>query len=341
MDGSTLAPPSAGRSLYAEVLDGILAQLESGAIPWIPPWNPNGALHPYNAVTKTRYSAFNVLLLWLTAQNSDFRSNGWLTANQISQLGGSPLPAARPAVALKWFRAYSMVPATSGAQGTASSVGGSAISKGPETKLVPRYSNLPAMTTFEVYNLDQVAGLPKRFYLPPPKPVDETAAPMKLVRTARVSLVHGGDSAYYSPSDDKVTMPHPDDFVSLSGYYATLLHEVVHWTGHPSRLRRNQVPRSNLEGYAAEELVAELGAAFLCAALGVAGELRHAGYLQSWLSAAKADNSYLFQAAMRAEQAVGYLERVAEGCIPGARNHNPRKQTKAGKRKPSPRRGKQ
>ncbi|MBX3141521.1 MAG: DUF1738 domain-containing protein [Trueperaceae bacterium] len=352
---ATTRPQGPGRALYAEVLEGILAELQFGAVPWIPRWTDTGAAYPHNVVTKTRYSAFNVLLLWLCSKDAGFESNGWLTPKQVQQHGGEVKRGARPSFALKWFKAYTLVPAqsvegaatsttrpASGRRKAATGAGGSSASRGasalevaqqsPGVELVPLYSALPAMTSFQLYNLDQVSGLPRRFYAAPPERPDDTTATMRLVRKARVALVHGGTEAFYSPHRDEITMPEIGAFRNESSYYATLLHEVVHWTGHPERLQRRPAAGSAMASYAAEELVAELGAAFLCAALGVKGEMRHAAYLEHWLKAARADPSYLFQAAMRAEQAVGYLEKTAKGCIPGARRPAATKRNPAGRR---------
>lgn len=352
---ATPRPQGQGRALYTEVLEGILAELESGSVPWIPRWTGTGAAYPHNVLTKTRYSAFNVLLLWLCSQDAGFKSNGWLTPNQVLQHGGEVKPGARPSFALKWFKAYTLVPAQSvegagagtarATSGRRKAAGGGARSsanrgasalevaqQNPGVELVPRYSALPAMTSFQLYNLDQVSGLPRRFYAAPPERPDETTATMRLVRKARVALVHGGTEAFYSPQRDEITMPEIAAFRNESSYHATLLHEVVHWAGHPERLQRRLAPNSDVANYAAEELVAELGAAFLCAALGVKGEMRHAAYLEDWLKAARADPSCLFQTAMRAEQAVGYLEPKAKGCIPGARKPTPAKRKPAGRR---------
>jgi antirestriction protein ArdC len=123
---------------------------------------------------------------------------------------------------------------------------------------------------------------------------------------------HGGDRAYYSPSEDLIVLPKRDNFESLRHYYATSLHEHVHYTGHPSRLNRDLTGRFGSQSYAGEELVAELGAAFLCAKLEIQGELRHAGYIASWLRLLEDDSRATFTAASAAKKAADYLASYSE-----------------------------
>ena len=118
---------------------------------------------------------------------------------------------------------------------------------------------------------------------------------------------HGGDKAYYSPSEDIIVLPRMEDFVNLGHYYATSLHEHVHFSGHPKRLNRDLTGRFGSRSYAAEELIAELGAAFLCSFLQVKGELRHASYISSWLELLENDSKAIFTAASHASKAAEYL----------------------------------
>jgi antirestriction protein ArdC len=122
----------------------------------------------------------------------------------------------------------------------------------------------------------------------------------------------GGNKACYVPSHDFVAMPEKHQFKSLEHYYATALHECAHWSGHEKRLNRDLKNRFDTKAYAAEELVAELSAAFLCAHLGIPGELRHADYIGSWLKILKEDNRAIFTAASKAQQAADYLRAFSE-----------------------------
>src|SRR5690606_18646464 len=119
-----------------------------------------------------------------------------------------------------------------------------------------------------------------------------------------------GDQAFYSPVRDLIQLPNKAQFASEAGYYATALHELTHWTGHPSRLQRDAVTTPTTfgsESYAFEELIAEMGAAFLCAHAGIEGELRHEGYIDAWLAALKADKKAIFRASGKAREASEYL----------------------------------
>jgi antirestriction protein ArdC len=127
---------------------------------------------------------------------------------------------------------------------------------------------------------------------------------------------HGGDKAFYSPEQDIIVLPRRQDFDSFSHYYATSLHEHVHHSGHPKRLNRDLTGRFGDRSYAGEELVAELGAAFLCSKLEIKGELRHAGYIASWLELLEDDSRAIFTAASAASKAAGYLCSFSEKSQP-------------------------
>jgi antirestriction protein ArdC len=121
-------------------------------------------------------------------------------------------------------------------------------------------------------------------------------------------ITHGGDAAFYMPSQDRIQIPHKSAFDHESGYYATAFHELTHWTGAPARLDRNLSGRFGNPAYAFEELVAEIGAAFLCADHGIQGELRHAGYIGNWLKACREDSKAIFKAAALSQKAADYLK---------------------------------
>jgi antirestriction protein ArdC len=129
------------------------------------------------------------------------------------------------------------------------------------------------------------------------------------MRATGAVIVHGGDRAYYQPAEDRIQLPPPEQFRSSEGYYATALHELTHWSGHKSRLDRDLSGRFGTAAYAAEELVAEIGAAFLCVKAGVTAEPRedHAHYLKNWIAVLKADNRAIFTAASAAQKAADYL----------------------------------
>ena len=121
------------------------------------------------------------------------------------------------------------------------------------------------------------------------------------------TIHHGGTRAFYRPADDVIYMPDKGAFVSPERYYGVALHESCHWTGHPDRCNRPLLGRQNLEAYAYEELIAEIGSAFICNHVGIHTELQHAAYLESWLQALKADKRLIFTAASAAQKAADFL----------------------------------
>jgi antirestriction protein ArdC len=169
--------------------------------------------------------------------------------------------------------------------------------------------------SFTVFNVGQIEALPK-------KDVSETIIPEDAASTfiaaTMADIRVGGDMAGYIPSKDYITLPPTAAFKSMESYYATTLHELGHWSGHETRLKRELSTRFGTESYAAEELVAELTSAFLCAELGVQGELRHSGYIDHWIKLLKSDPRAIFTAASKASQAANYLRSLSE-----ARNEVP------------------
>ena len=158
------------------------------------------------------------------------------------------------------------------------------------------------MKGYTVFNVEQIEGLPERYY-DKPEPVIDPAAGIDhaeaFFAATGAAIRHGGNRAYYSGASDHVQMPHFESFRSPEAYYATLAHELTHWTKHTSRLDRDFGRKSwGDEGYAREELVAELGAAFLSADLALADEpvTEHAAYIQSWLKVLKNDRRAIFTA---------------------------------------------
>jgi antirestriction protein ArdC len=172
---------------------------------------------------------------------------------------------------------------------------------------------IPFMKGYTVFNVEQVENLPTHYYAQPvnPLPLSERIEAVEAFMKATAATIrHGGNSAYYSPDRDLVQMPPFEAFKDKESYYATALHELTHWTKAEKRLNRDfGQQRFGDTGYAREELVAELGAAFLCADLGITPEIRadHAAYLEHWLSILKEDKRAIFSAAAHAQRAADYL----------------------------------
>jgi antirestriction protein ArdC len=184
--------------------------------------------------------------------------------------------------------------------------------------------DIPFMKGYTVFNAEQVDGLPPQFYAAPPPPLpafERIDTAERFTKATGADIRHGGGRAYYAVDADRVQLPPFETFRDAESYYATLLHELTHWTRHETRLAREfGRKRWGDAGYAAEELVAELGAAFLCADLGVTPEPRddHAAYIASWLDVLKSDKRAIFTAAACASRAADFLHGLQQESSIGA-----------------------
>jgi antirestriction protein ArdC len=275
--------------LYAEVSARIIAELEAGAAPWIKPWSATaGANTPCNAVTDRPYSGCNVVLLWM-AQAAGYRSPRYLTFKQALDLGGHVRKGERGTKV--YFVKQLEIREDA--------------SEGASTRLVPM------MREYTVFNVQQCENLPDSITAGHPTRIrnpdtrDDIAE--EFLRSTGADIREGHGEAYYVPSRDFISMPAFDAFKGADHFYGTVFHELTHWTAHKSRLDRDLKNRFGSRNYGAEELIAELGAAFLCAEFGFDGDLRHAGYLAHWIELLKADKRAFFTACSRASKAADYL----------------------------------
>lgn len=283
-------------SLYAEVTDRIIAELEAGRLPWVQPWEgaKAGAGMPCNAGTGRRYSGINVLILWATLFERGYSSQRWLTYKQAQNLGGNVRKGERGTTVCYADR---FTPRE--AEG-----GQLSLLEGQEQRQVA------FLKRFTVFNVDQCQGLPDELVADAFQPMDaqelipEVAA---LIDATGADFRIGGDCAFYAPSRDFVCVPPQSVFHEPLNWYRTALHELGHWTGHVSRLGRFGTGEIGREEYAREELVAEMCSAFACAELGIIPTVRHADYMGSWLEVLKNDNRAIFRAASKASKAADYL----------------------------------
>lgn len=175
---------------------------------------------------------------------------------------------------------------------------------------------IPFLKLYTVFNAEQVDNAPAAEPRPEPTPIERMAAVDAWIKATDANIRHGGDVACYSPTLDLIQMPESEQFVDQTdgtraqNYYGVLLHELTHWTGHKSRCNRDFSGRFGDEAYAFEELIAELGATFACAALGIEAEPRedHAKYLKSWLKVLRGDNKAIVTAAKQAQLAFEFLD---------------------------------
>lgn len=272
------------RDVYQEVTDSILHCLEQELIPWHKPWTAasSSTEWPCNATTGRPYSGLNVLLLWARAMERGFATHRWLTFRQARAAGGHVRKGERGTLITLW--------------------------KNYTKEVDGEEKTLWFLKGFTVFNIEQCDGLE---LTAEPEPQGEASPPEvtrhlahELLQSCGAEVLHGGGRACYIPSRDQIHMPRLETFESEDAYWSTALHELVHWTGHKSRLDRDQSGRNKLETYAREELVAELGSAFLCAQLGIPlEELQHPAYLKHWIAVLKEDKRAIVRAAGAARKA--------------------------------------
>ncbi len=280
--------------VHADVTNAIIEHLEKGVRPWTIPWTDG------QTATVTRplrhngepFSGANVLRLWLASGVSGYRSPFWFTFNQARKKGGR-VRKGQKAVGVVLLR--ELIRKEHDAE------------TGEEVETVLYFPR-----GYRVFNAEQIDGLPDEFLQPASahNPVGRIEAAEQFIKATGADIRHSGDEAWYDLRNDCIQLPPRERFHDAEGYYGTLCHELTHWTRHKDRLDRSfGHQRFGDAGYAMEELVAELGSAFLGADLGIAPAVRedHAAYIGAWLKVLRDDNRAIFSAANHAQRAVDYL----------------------------------
>lgn len=282
------------------VTDTIIAQIEAGTPPWRKPWtgDASGACFPLRHNGEP-YKGINILMLWATAMTLGYNSARWMTFKQALDLGGC---------------------VKKGQKATKSVFYGSIeredeiTAEGEDGKRHIRFAK-----TNNVFNADQIEGLPEEYYIWPEPPRDlgtEADATLDAFFAGiGVEIVTTEDpKAYYSPGKDHIHMPPIATFYDASGYYGTLAHEQIHATGHQKRLARIEKFQDR-KAYAFEELVAEIGACFLGVQLGIDPQFdQSAAYIEGWLDALKSDKEMIFKAAAEAQRAVDHINSLTQSA---------------------------
>ncbi|MGH9809134.1 MAG: ArdC family protein [Terriglobia bacterium] len=282
------------RDLYEDVSRRIIAELEAGAAPWIKPWSASpGANTPCNAATNRPYSGCNVVLLWM-AQAAGYRTPRFLTFKQALELGGNVRKGEH---GTKVYFVKQLQVRDKDAQDDAAA------------------RVVPMLREYTVFNVDQCDGLPDSIRAGKPmrvrNPDTRDALADKFLRATSADIREGHGEAYYVPSKDFISMPAFAAFKGADHFYNVAFHELTHWSGYKSRLDRDLKNRFGSRDYAAEELVAELGAAFLSAEFGFDGDVRNAGYIATWIELLKSDKRAFLTACSRASKAADYLRGLA------------------------------
>ena len=283
--------------IHQHITDQIVAAIESGAGEFRLPWHRSAGniMRPVNVASKKAYRGVNVLALWATAEEKGYTSGAWGTYKQWIEAGAQVKKGEKAAFIVFYKELEYAAEAETGETGTT-------------TRLLAR-----ATPVFAAEQVDGYASpaLPET----PANPVEPIEAAEAFVAATGAVIHHGGSRAFYRPSTDDIHLPPREVFIGTAtstaaeAYVSTKLHELTHWTSAPARCNRELGKRFGDQAYAMEELVAELGAAFLCADLGITDEPRadHAQYLATWLSVLKADKKAIFTAASKASQAAGFL----------------------------------
>lgn len=274
------------------ITDRIIGMMEQGGNTWAQSWS--AAAHcgmPANARTGARYNGINVLLLLGAAAEAGFGSNAWLTFKQAADLGAK-VRKGEKGVACCFFE---MVKKKEQAQ------------EGEEEQ-----GAFPMCKPFWLFNVAQIDGLPQdvtEAAQPALHKFEPIEAAERLAVASGATIEHGGERAFFRSAADCIGMPAKERFKTPENYYGTLMHELTHWTGGESRLNRTFGKRFGDDAYAFEELVAELGAAFVMGHLGLVDATieGHAGYLELWLKVLRNDKTAIFSAAKHAGQAYEYL----------------------------------
>lgn len=287
--------PSPRRDVRQDVTNAVIAGIEAGNVPpWKCPWvKRNEKPMPHNFLTKESYSGINILLLWAASMERGFSSNAWLTFNQANRVGARVRKRTEvgPGVKCYFYKRLEV----------------------DDEKAKDGKKSIPYLSPFTLFNADQLTGLPEPDIAETGSSVGSEAmleVADRYCNNTGVTLEWGGDTAFYSRKPDLIRMP--KTFKRPDAMAATLAHELIHSTGHKSRLDRfrdNDEAMSDAESsYAFEELVAEMGAEFTCAELSIDSERDSTiSYINNWLGAFQHDKSFLFKAVTAASKAQQYL----------------------------------
>lgn len=279
------------KDVYAIITDKIIEQLEHGTVPWRKPWYDGGI--PTNLISQRPYRGINLMLLSMAG----YEHNLFLTSKQLKEIGGSIKPEEKPHLVVYW----------------------NYIEKGEENDEEKEQKKRPMLRYYTVFNISQCENIPPAL-IPAISRVVRPDATCKLIVNGmpqRPRIQHKEQRAYYDPLKDYVNMPKQQSFESDDAYYATLFHELVHSTGHRSRLNRKdliQMAEFGSEPYSHEELVAEIGSCYLQSHGGITEQLEQsAAYIKGWLEALRNDRKFIFSASTAAQKAVDYILNIQAG----------------------------
>jgi antirestriction protein ArdC len=286
---------TAKKDIYERVTEVIVQAIEEGAGTYKMPWRTSGGFpnSPVNAVSKRPYRGVNILVLWATAQTKGYKCGTWATYRQWQELGAQVRKGEKSANVVFWkfFDRDGETPDTDG-----------------ENEKSAR--RIPMARDYFVFNSEQVDGYVALDEQRTPR-TERIESAEAFFQSLGIDVKPGGNRACYVPDTDSIHMPPFEAFKEALYFYSVLSHEATHWSGARHRLDRDLSGRFGSDAYAVEELVAELGSAFLCAELGLPTDPRqdHAPYIQSWLKVLKNDKRAIFTATAKAQQAVDWMTK--------------------------------
>lgn len=275
-------------SIHEKVTNQIVSDMEQGKLVWEKPWTGGALKLPSNPSTGKTYQGINTLVLWSQGQLKGYKSSQWLTFKQALELNCC-VRKGEKATSVVFYKTLTV-----------------------EDHDTSEEKQIPMLRQYSVFNLEQLDGSEEMI-------AAELSAPTKKTFIESCSLADQAmsiakvqykeiDSAFYHPSSDTITLPLKESFKSQVDFYGTALHELTHWTGHTDRLDRLKKYSESRHFRAFEELVAELGAAFLCAEFNLEYTTQHAAYIQAWLKALKDDKTMIFKAAAQAQKAINMIK---------------------------------
>jgi antirestriction protein ArdC len=289
---TTARKNDAPKDVYQIINDKIIEQLNLGTVPWRQPWSSGGL--PQNIISKKYYRGINLMLLAMEG----YEHNLFITFKQLNEIGGKVKKDEKGHMVVYWNYV----------EKTAEN---SEKDEEKETK------KSPFLRYYTVFNISQCENLPER-YLPKTREVQEILSCEQVVKNMPECppIRHKEQKAFYNPLEDFVNMPKKNSFKSDSSYYSTLFHELVHSTGHHTRLKRPgliQMAEFGDETYSHEELVAEIGTCYLQSITGITGEfLQSTAYIQGWLTKLKNDKRFIFSASSLAQKAIDYILNIKD-----------------------------
>ena len=275
-------------AIYQAVTDSIIAQLEKGAAPWIKPWRADSSADK-NFITQKAYSGINTLILGMAG----YSNPSWASYKQW-QDKGIQVKKGEKATQIVFFKPITKT----------------STNETGETET----SGYAVLRAYSVFNAEQtdIEIMPA---IEPAEPFNPIPAIESKIKETGAVIKHGGNSAFYQPANDFIQLPNASAFDTKEHYYATAFHELAHWSGAKHRLDRNLSGKYGNPAYAFEELIAEISAAYLCADFKIKGDLRHAGYIESWLKACRDDNKAIFRAAALAQKAADFIKHGKKAAI--------------------------